>query len=154
MALKNNWKIRWAIYALGVFLLANVTLLNHSLNNYPDDWNVFEDAMYVIFARPLFVLGALCFVYPAMVGEAPWVHRILAWYGWTPFAKVTYAAYLVHPVFMNLETYNQDEGQYASWAVISLLGLAYIMLVFALAIILSLIIEFPFINLEKEFLFP
>lgn len=102
MAIKNNWKIRWAFYVLGVSSLLTVTLLNHSLNNDPHDWNLFEDSMYVIFGRPFFVFGMLCFVYPAMIGEAPIVNSILSWYGWTPFAKVTYAAYLVHPVFMNL----------------------------------------------------
>ncbi len=108
MAVKHSALLRWGLYFSAFVLLTTVTFLNYSLNNYPDSWSLFPDSLYTILARPLFVLGILCVIYPAMLGHAPIVHTILGWYGWTPFAKVTYAAYLVHPVFMNLESYNLD----------------------------------------------
>ena len=100
--LATNWIFRWGFYLLGAVLLGVTTMLNHSLNNNPEDWPKFFDIFYVVFSRPFFVLGILCIVYPSMIGQGKIVYSILGWYGWTPFAKVSYAAYLVHPVFMNL----------------------------------------------------
>lgn len=149
----TNWIARWGFYMLGALLLATTTMLNHSLNNNPEDWNKFFDIFYVVFSRPAFVIGMLCIVYPSMIGQGKIVNAILGWYGWTPFAKVSYAAYLVHPVFMNLQSYNSDYGTYASWPFVIVCFLGYFTLVYSLSIFLSMTIEFPFINLEKEFLF-
>ena len=72
---------------------------------------------------------------------------------WAPLARLTYGAYLVHPAFQYFVALNVQRG---SWFTIDnsiMYFFAYLVISYLMATLLTLLVEIPFINLEKEFIF-
>ena len=108
----------------------------------------------VVFSRGIFVLGLLCLLYPALLGHADLMYGLLAHKIWTPFAKVTYAMYLIHPVFLEIAGHNSDGEVYISAEMCFFLFVPYVTLVFISAILLHLVVEAPFLGLDNTYIRP
>lgn len=58
-----------------------------------------------------------CFFNGICIG---WVNELLSWPGFVPLSRMTYCAYLVHPVIMTIITSSQKNKVY--WSKITLVG--------------------------------
>lgn len=108
----------------------------------------------VVFSRGIFVLGLLCLLYPALLGHADLMYRLLAHQIWTPFAKVTYAMYLIHPVFMELAAHNAESEDFISPEMCFFLFIPYVTVVFLAGIVLHLLVEAPFLKIDNAYIRP
>ena len=108
--------------------------------------------MFLVFSRTIFVIGMTLFLLPALMGH----NRPTTWFlsldFFTPLARLTFGAYLVHPIYIIFHSLNTESGVYVTinqgivnfitWTVVS----------FVTSVLFTLLIETPWMNLEKVFL--
>lgn len=63
-----------------------------------DSWGVVPSALYIAGARPVWALGCAVVTVACAFGHAPWVQQLLGQDVWVPLSRLTYSAYLCHPL--------------------------------------------------------
>ncbi|KAK3102399.1 hypothetical protein FSP39_011136 [Pinctada imbricata] len=80
------------------------------------------------------------------------VDSLLSWKGLVPLSRLSYAAYLVHPILMMVHVYSKRNLVYLNDYEIIYLFLGHTVLTFMTAFVVSLLFEAPFMALEKLFI--
>lgn len=78
-----------------------------------------------------------------------WVNSILSWKLWAPFGRLTYAAYLVHPMVLFGFYLNGVAPIQMSDILLIYISIANLVLSYAVAYIVSMAVEAPMMQLEK-----
>jgi len=68
----------------------------------PSPWTLAENVLYNSLSKIAFSvgLGVLCLL--CISGNARFINWFLTWWIWNPLARLTFGAYLVHPILMDL----------------------------------------------------
>jgi len=148
---KNKYVKIHPLLVTSGFLLSGFLMLSTVYGTYHSNtWNQkgFKAMSYDIFSRTGFTLGVAIMVLLFSLGYGGVIKRILSFSFWDPFAKLTYGAYLIHPVVIRVYYFSQPSPlSYTdlniSYWFISNMTIAYIIAVFS-----YLLIEKPFMNLE------
>lgn len=83
------------------------------------------------------------------------VNALLSWKAFVPLGKLTYVAYLFHWSFVKVHVYQSRKPFYYHGLDETLHYLAVLTLTFMASFVICLLIEIPFLNLEKAiFNFP
>lgn len=88
---------------ISILLIVFIVVLPYTdFGDSRDDWNDLASVLYINFARPVFaacwaVLALLCYY-----DYLPFINSVLSHPYWTPFARLTYGAYLTHPLVIKL----------------------------------------------------
>ncbi|XP_076091676.1 nose resistant to fluoxetine protein 6-like [Mytilus galloprovincialis] len=94
--------------------------------------------------------AAVCWViFACATGNGGFINTILSWKGFVPLSRLTYSAYLIHPVIIQYYVYTRKQMVYVDdhqmiYDFLGNLGLSY-----AAALIVSLAFESPMMGLEK-----
>lgn len=78
------------------------------INISTSDVSTWVSVLYLLFERPLFVIGATLSILPFLL-QSPVMRPISSFMAspvWYPLARLTYGAYLCHGIFMLFKTYN------------------------------------------------
>ena len=119
----------------------------HDLTN-SDVWSRSSNAIALAIHRFGFVLGFSLFCLTMLMNKAQWINCILGSSLFEPFAKISYCAFLVHAGIMTGIYASQDNTLFGGiYALKEWLGFSCLALFGGL--ILHLIVEIPFQNLEK-----
>ncbi|XP_054713744.1 nose resistant to fluoxetine protein 6-like [Uloborus diversus] len=89
-----------------------------------------------------------------MTGNGGIVTRILSWQAFVPLSRLTYMAYLVHPIIQFMYVGSTRVLIRADHRTFVFMYLGYVLTGFMSAFVLSLLFESPFMALEKVFLAP
>jgi len=114
-------------------------------------WSRRATTLYTAFSRPLWAVGVagllyLCFCGARVVAPIAW---FLSWRAWQPFARLTYGAYLLHPMVMNYYLYTRTTLIRYSALELAYQFVANTVFSYALAALLFVVIEYPVGRLEK-----
>jgi len=82
-------------------------------------------------------------------GYGYFVYSVLSFSPFDVLARLTYSAYLYHPIIMGIFYFNSTEFFYYSTTGVAIHFLGFSVLAFTAATISFLIIERPMMNLEK-----
>lgn len=107
--------IKTRIAATAVFLLCLAVLVfivvfpATDFGKHKNDWSDMLSAIYLTFSRPVWafvwaVITLLCYY-----DYLPIVNGFLAHRAWTPVARLTYGAYLVHPIVIKMTAGNETQ---------------------------------------------
>lgn len=110
---------------------------------------VAEAAAYSALARTVWSLCIGWLILACRYGYGGFVNHILSWSFFEPLNRLTYCAYLIHPVVMNVY-YGSTESAVmfsASYLIYSFMGTLIIS--YVLSLLLTMLFESPCINLEK-----
>lgn len=113
-----------------------------------------EAATYSALARTVWGICLAWLVFACQYGYAGFINSILSWSFWIPLSRLTYPAYLVHPVVMSVY-YGSTEGVRefsASFMLYTFIG--NICITYLIALLFSLMYESPFVVMEKIILRP
>eukprot|EP01106_Pelomyxa_sp_JSP_P007948 TRINITY_DN22881_c0_g1_i1.p1 TRINITY_DN22881_c0_g1~~TRINITY_DN22881_c0_g1_i1.p1 ORF type:complete len:134 (-),score=29.14 TRINITY_DN22881_c0_g1_i1:91-432(-) len=93
-------------------------------------------------------LGLSLFLLPWVLGHGSFVKNFLAAPLWTPFARLTYGAYLLHPI-VQMVWFN-DLSQLIEFTLMNFVSLAVASTVvtFGVSLVTFLLVEKPLANLE------
>ena len=104
------------------------------------------------FSRPLFVFGFSMFLFPILLGRGKFMRAILGHDFFTPLARISFGAYLIHATFMNFEAFNRPRATWADYNNNFTIFFAWMLVTFIASFFFTILIETPCANLEKIFL--
>ncbi|XP_076092954.1 nose resistant to fluoxetine protein 6-like isoform X1 [Mytilus galloprovincialis] len=121
--------------------------LYDEINGHPMSVNV--AALYNTVHRTLWG-GCVCWViFACATGNGGYVNTILSWKAFVPLSRLTYCAYLIHPIIMYYFSNVQKRLLHFSDLTVMYLFLPNMCLSYAAAFIASLAFESPMMGLEK-----
>ncbi|XP_015911602.2 nose resistant to fluoxetine protein 6 [Parasteatoda tepidariorum] len=104
---------------------------------------------YNALSRSAFSGGVAWVIYTCLSGKAEIVNGILSFDLWVPLSRLTYCAYLFHPLIMSWYFESQKIPLYFTHTNMVMLYFAFLVVSYSAAFVISIIFEAPFINLEK-----
>jgi len=132
-------------------LSASILLITTVFGTYTNsefNWSVVENVFYYTFSRTGFILGLAIFCYLMLNKQVVFIRTILSYHYWTPLARLSYGAYLLHPVIM-VTTYLSTRVAF-SWDIwsITVYYSGFIILSYSFSFVLWIVYEKPLANLE------
>ncbi|KAF8568145.1 hypothetical protein P879_03154 [Paragonimus westermani] len=128
----------WTVYGLADIFSQKVPM-----------WSTGVSALHTAVHRPIFIVGVGIVTYLCANRYASPIRSLLSWSAFRPFARLTYGAYLVHPiVILFLVLGSQSPVMLDNIYLITVFG-TVVLISYALSFVLSLAIESPLVNLEK-----
>lgn len=104
---------------------------------------------YASSCRTMWSMGIAWLVIVCAYGYGGIINRILSWGGFVPLSRLTFVAYLIHPLLMYLYASYVRTPVYFSQYVVVYLYFGHLCLTFGLSFFLSLAFEMPFVSMEK-----
>nr|XP_058949088.1 nose resistant to fluoxetine protein 6-like [Pocillopora verrucosa] len=108
-----------------------------------------ENIIYGTFSRFAWSLALAWVIFACHNGLGGLVNKFLSARFWIPLSRLTYCAYLVHPIiifvlFQSYETVRAYSDVHIAFCFVGVLGISY-----AVAFIVSVCVEYPMMQLEK-----
>jgi len=138
-------------FALGIAFISFFILIQRQVYSHLNEevWTPAENALFLGTYRLGYSLGLVMVMMPLLLNRLKLVYNILAAPFWEPFAKLSFACFLIHYAVM-ITIFSSDEGSIAftgtnlfcDWVMANALS-------WTAAVPLSLVIEVPFMTLEK-----
>lgn len=113
------------------------------------EWTRVDRAFYEGFGRPAWGVCIAWLILACHSGKGGIVNTILSWNGFIPLSRLTYAAYLVHPICMMVNVWSRRTLLYVNDYTIIYLFLGHLCMTYMVAFVCSLAFEAPFMGLEK-----
>ncbi|CAM9306129.1 unnamed protein product [Chrysoparadoxa australica] len=112
-------------------------------------WNVWQRTLYNAGTRPVWCLGLslLCFV--CLNNQGGLIQQFLAHRAWVPLARLSFGAYLLHPLVINLWFLNSVDKFYFSKLDFAMIYIGVSTVTFGSAAVVSLLVESPMTKLGK-----
>ncbi|XP_060083819.1 nose resistant to fluoxetine protein 6-like [Ylistrum balloti] len=125
--------------------------LYHYYHDVTNESSLAVSALYISCSRLSWALAIAWIIYACATGYGGPVNNILSWKLWAPLGRLTYCAYLVHPVIITAYGYNQPAAFFFGDVVVIYMYLGNLVTSYAIAYIVSMVIEAPMMGLEKVF---
>jgi len=150
----DRTSIRWLLYLLGVALINIFIFIEHTAwrQNYEyghDTWTDSQRYLWYGCSKIMFILGLSCLLLPMLLGYGKFVANMLSASVWTPLARLSFSTYLIHYGILWTVTASQKGGYYLCDSNLFIDTLWGVPCSFAAAVPVYLMIESPFIGLEK-----
>lgn len=146
-----NW-IRRFIYLVSLFAMFWIIHAMYWLNNYADDWTKLEDISYLTLSKPLFIVCFFFLVFPSFIGRGYLIRNALGHRIFAPFGKMTYAAYMCHPMLMLYYVYNSDTGIVFEYRSYILKFMGYALFAYFTSFVLTPLIGTPLVKLSEAYI--
>lgn len=104
---------------------------------------------YNALCRSSFVIGLAWLIYACETGHGGFLTKFLSWKLWIPLSRLTYSAYLVHPILIHGYYQAYPTSLYFTQLTVVTNFLGFLLTSYGLAFAFSLVFESPFMNLEK-----
>ena len=140
------------MYVIGTVIFWSMIFIFYWINNWPDSFSKFFNISFLTFSKGFFVIGMNLVLLPVLMGHFSIFRGFLAFDAFTPLARLTFGAYMVHPTFMLFDALNTVRGEYLTINFGIVRYLCWLVVSFACSLIVTLLVETPCMNLEKQFL--
>ncbi|XP_046843105.1 nose resistant to fluoxetine protein 6-like [Xenia sp. Carnegie-2017] len=146
---KPTWAV--ALIAWLVAFTVGMTLVYSPHDNVTDgrQWTKTEKVLYGMFSKVAWSMALAWVVYACHYGYGGIIQRFLSASFWVPLARLTYCAYLVHPIVLTYMFNSSKVVLFYSVQTIAFNFVAAVTASYLCAYILAVVIEFPCQNLEK-----
>eukprot|EP01022_Parablepharisma_sp_SALTPOND_P004886 TRINITY_DN1211_c0_g2_i1.p1 TRINITY_DN1211_c0_g2~~TRINITY_DN1211_c0_g2_i1.p1 ORF type:complete len:734 (-),score=46.33 TRINITY_DN1211_c0_g2_i1:2570-4501(-) len=153
-AIIGNSIIRYTMYLAGLVITTLCVYTFFDFYKEGTSKSKVEHYIFLLFSRPGFIVGLMLAVYPGCLGKA-WVLRsILSHEVFNVLSKVVFAAYMFNMEVIGFYWGIKEDGLYFEVYKMWMCAIDIFILSFVVAILGTLIFEFPIIGLSKEFLRP
>ncbi|XP_071103042.1 O-acyltransferase like protein-like [Haliotis cracherodii] len=115
-------------------------------------WDVDTRIVHETLYRPLWGVFVSWVILVCCTGHGGFVNSLLSWPAWIPLGRLTYGAYLAHPVLLSYTEFSVRSLRYADIPYVSYHFLGTFIVAYALSFITSLLVESPCLGLEKAVL--
>eukprot|EP01102_Stenamoeba_stenopodia_P013201 TRINITY_DN4252_c0_g1_i1.p1 TRINITY_DN4252_c0_g1~~TRINITY_DN4252_c0_g1_i1.p1 ORF type:complete len:656 (-),score=116.58 TRINITY_DN4252_c0_g1_i1:75-2042(-) len=119
-----------------------------TLYEFGHTWTVAENVMYITFSRFVFVMGVAILMHFCFCGYGGVLKSIFEWSAWTPLARLTYTAYLLHPVIIWVTYCNRTQLFHYDGFVMTDEFISHVVLAYSAAAGAFILLEKPMMNLE------
>jgi peptidoglycan/LPS O-acetylase OafA/YrhL len=113
------------------------------INNSPNGVSTVANVFYLLFSRPLYMIGFTMIMLPIIAGAPVTkpLYNFLSHSFWVPFSRLSYGAFLSHGIFMQFREYNTEKGYWACAFDAFLFFLAFLMFSFFISFFTYIFIE-------------
>ena len=150
--IKIHWFVDWLIYSV-IFLIGACCLFAcvYGLCNSSDrgGLSLAENILYFMFSRFTWGVGLALIVFTCHNGYASAINSFLSMSFWVPLGRLTYTAYLVHPIVILVYINTLREPFTYTNISLAVNYTAMVVLSLGVAGIISLFVEFPLHNMER-----
>ncbi|XP_069691621.1 nose resistant to fluoxetine protein 6-like [Periplaneta americana] len=136
-------------WLLAIVLLTGVYVSLHPFQQLDYEYNVVEAALYHALTRPLWAIAITWVIFACVSGYGGLLNTILSWPVWRPLARLTFAIYLIHfdvvlghIISARVPVYQSVLNKFREFFLNLIVTLI-------LAIVLTLAIESPCVQIEK-----
>lgn len=107
-----------------------------------------ENILYILFSRPAWGVGLALLVFACHNGYGGLINTFLSMKIWTPLSRMTFNAYLVHPIVIFV-IYNQLQTSiHLTDITMSVYTVAFVVISYAVAAVVCVCVEFPLGTIE------
>ncbi|KAF8782074.1 Nose resistant to fluoxetine protein 6 like protein [Argiope bruennichi] len=110
-----------------------------------------ELAVYAAFYKVFFTVGIAWMTLCCVTGRGGFINTFLSWKLWVPLSKLAFLIYLIHPYVQNIFIANFTTVQEVTHLRFVVQFFGFLSISALLAFVASLLIESPFLALEKVF---
>jgi peptidoglycan/LPS O-acetylase OafA/YrhL len=114
-----------------------------------DGWSKSSNVLFIGFRHFFFSLGLILILLPVLLNELPFMLTILGGKFWTPLARISFAAFMCHFALMMYILKSEQTGVIINGMTLFHDFVGTVLLTFSVALPLSMLVEVPFLNLEK-----
>ena len=108
-----------------------------------------ENVMYFMFSRTVYSTGIALMIYACHNGFGGIINSFLSWGFWVPLSRLTFMAYLSHPIVLSLMYATMRfRFIYTDWFLVVLFSAA-VVLSYSLGLVLAVVVEYPLANVES-----
>lgn len=150
--IKFNFFLTLTGWALSVSIALSVIYGLYHCHKTGTDMTEMGSILYLSCARTAWSLSLAWLVLACATRKGGWVNTILSWKLWAPIGRLTYAAYLVHPMVLVAFYLTMVEPLPFTDLNFIYLFIANVVLSYGIAYIVSMAVEAPMLQLEKLFL--
>ncbi|KAG8198740.1 hypothetical protein JTE90_023505 [Oedothorax gibbosus] len=147
---KGCGKNGFVTLALGWILSAVVSSLS-VFGLYHHKLSVVESCFYHAFSHTAFAASLAWVVYVCVTGQGGFVNCFLSWKFFIPLSRLTFCAYLVHPIIITAFYESQKSLIQFSNVTWMVFFLGFLIISYTVALLTSLLLEAPVIRFEKYF---
>lgn len=108
-----------------------------------------ENSLYLGLSRTLWGLGVAMFIFICYSGSGGPINDFLSWNVFIPLSRLTFTAYLIHPVIIVIYFASLREMVYYHDLSIAFTVVGLVCMSYAAAAVFALFIEFPLANIES-----
>jgi peptidoglycan/LPS O-acetylase OafA/YrhL len=139
----NSRIARVSMYLLGTALFLGFIFIFYPINNYPEDFSKFFNIMFLTFSKAIFILGMSLVLLPTLMGHNWLLRKFLSMDIFTPLARLTFGAYMVHPTFMIFMAKNTVRGEWLNVNIGIVMFICWFVVSFATSFLCTILIETP-----------
>ena len=144
-------RINWIFY-LGLWILAAFFCLS-TLYGFYGTWhghpfNLAENVVYFMFGRFTWALGLALLVFICHNGYGWVVNSFLSMGFWVPLSRLTFNAYLVHPIVLSVLFGSTRQPLLYNDVTMAVYAVAAVVLSYGAAAVVAAFVEFPLSNVE------
>ena len=144
---------KFAFYAVGLMLMYASIHGIYFFDNY-QDWGQGLATFYEISFRPTFIFGLALILYPSIIGHGQLLLDIIGHPIFSALGKVTYGAYLLHPILLYYLAGYSLSGHFAnhSWMLFNWSTLLFFS--YVISLVVTTIFECPMTQALRKYLDP
>ncbi|XP_048506535.1 nose resistant to fluoxetine protein 6 isoform X2 [Athalia rosae] len=147
---KTNCKLRTPLYAKLVgWLMSTSTMFSVVYGLYPGSISVTLSSVYASLGHSAWALAVAFVVIQCCTGSAPLLDGLLSVRLMYPMSRLTYCAYLVHPIIMLVTTTQMDGPLHLHNGIVLIVYFGNLVASYLLSFCISLALEAPVVNLLK-----
>ncbi|EAL67010.1 hypothetical protein DDB_G0280937 [Dictyostelium discoideum AX4] len=144
---------RYILYCVSLFITFFLSYISFDFYknsiNFVGNWTTIQKSLYNGFSHTTFSIGVSIIILATFYGYGGIVQWFLKLGIWKFFSKLTYSSYLIHPLIIEYRLYSMTNFLHYSTIEFSILYIGNVVTTFAAAFVIHLLIEKPFINLER-----
>lgn len=136
-------------YVIGLFWINFLIFFPNELIQDKNTWSQTFQWIFLTFSRTFYIFGLFCVTICCLLNIPDIVGFICNWKIWGFIARLSFCAYLVHYFIIQRSYFNYRQSNYFSNETLVFWTIADIIITLAAAFCLSVLVELPFMNLEK-----
>ncbi|XP_013776461.1 O-acyltransferase like protein-like [Limulus polyphemus] len=144
---RTNFLNKWLV--LLCWLIAAGLCLSVVYGTYHVDMSNSTTSLYNTLSRTAWAVGVGWVIYACVTGHGGFIDTLLSWRFWIPLSRLTYCAYLIHPLVMYWYYLSSKTTMYVTHPLMVINFLAFTVVSYSLALMASLAFESPMMALEK-----
>ncbi|XP_076353848.1 nose resistant to fluoxetine protein 6-like isoform X2 [Tachypleus tridentatus] len=144
---RTNFLNKWLV--LLCWLVAAGLCLSVVYGTYHVDMSNSTNSFYNTLSHTAWAVGVGWVIYACVTGHGGFIDTLLSWKFWIPLSRLTYCAYLIHPLVMYWYYLSSKTTMYVTHPLMVINFLAFLVVSYSLALVASLAFESPMMALEK-----
>ncbi|GFU10755.1 nose resistant to fluoxetine protein 6 [Trichonephila clavipes] len=144
----NSGKLSLVKLSIG-WVVASVVTLTTVFGIYHQEPDVVTTSFYTAVNRSCYACGLAWVIFVCVIGQGGFVNSFLSWKFWIPLSRLTFCAYLVHPLIQTTYFASLRDSIVCSHITMVMYHFGFLIMSYMAALVVSLLFESPVIRLER-----